>query len=225
MKLDAAASQLERWSITAREEELPAVVRRILQDCALPLHALGLRDGAQREALLQGVQVVAEEFADGGGGGVAEFVEHLKSLADRDLDPGALASGGEDAVRIMTIHGTKGLEFPVVFLLGAGKRFNARSQAAGLQCDAELGLGLRFADYPARATLVGARHHVVKRSVAGRELEEELRLLYVAATRAEERLFVDWSFVAGPVGGVEGALFQSRWIVASDFAHERAQLA
>ena len=189
-RLDGAMSQLDRWAVAAREEELLALLRRIFADSGALLLTRALRNGQQRVALLRSLQGFANQFAAAGGGGVADFVAYLEALAEEEIDPGALAAGDEDVVRIMTIHGAKGLEFPVVFLLGAGTRFNTRRQHGPLQCDAELGVGLKFADYPARATLVSARHAIIQRRVAQRELEEELRLLYVAATRARERLVV-----------------------------------
>ncbi len=189
-RLDGALAQLDGWGLVAREEELPALLLRIFQDSGALLLARALHSGEQRVALLRSLQGLATQFAAAGGGGVADFVTYLETLAEEEIDPGTLAAGNEDVVPIMTIHGAKGLEFPVVFLLGAGTRFNTRRQRETLHCSVEHGLGLKFTDYPARATLVSARHPVIQRHVAQRELEEELRLLYVAATRARERLVI-----------------------------------
>lgn len=189
-RLRAALARLDRWSRLARELELPALVRQILHDSALVLFVRGLPGGAQREANLRAMQAFAVQFAAARQGGVAEFVEYLDALAVDEVEPGALGIGEEDVVRVMTIHGAKGLEYPVVLLLGAGAKFNEQSQHEALQCDEEVGLGLRFADYPSRREVIGARHPVIRRRVAQRELEEELRLLYVAATRAREKLVV-----------------------------------
>ena len=189
-RLDAALNQLDRWAVAAREEELPALLRRIFHDSGVVLLAAALKDGAQRVTLLHALQNFAAAFATGPAAAADQFVEYLQSLADEEVAPGALAATEADVVRIMTIHGAKGLEFPVVFLLGCGAQFNRRGQHGALQCDEELGLGLRFADYPARATLCAARHHLLARRRAQRELEEELRLLYVAATRAREKLYL-----------------------------------
>ncbi len=203
VKLDAALGQLDRWARVAREAELPTLLRTILHESAWTLFAAALRDGAQRVALLEALRSFAAAYARGGEGALDGFAAHLEQLAAEEIEPAAQAPGPEDAVRVMTIHGAKGLEFPVVFLLGAGARFNTHSQARSLQCDAELGFGLRFSDYPTRATVRSARHIVVARRVAEREREEELRLLYVAATRARERLVVVGH---APVGAWEECL-------------------
>ncbi len=189
-RLAAALAQLDRWATAARDEEVPAVLRRILTDGAFALWARALPGGEQRVALLRSLQTLAENFAATGRGGVAEFVEYLVTLAEEEIEPPAPAVTDDAVVRIMTIHQSKGLEFPVVFLLAAGAGFNRKSQAAALHAAEEIGVGLRYADYETRAQVASARHLVLRRHVAQRELEEELRLLYVALTRAREQLVI-----------------------------------
>ena len=189
-RLNEAMTRLERWSAAARDEELPALLRRILRETELPLFARGLPGGAHRVAVLRALERLATTIVGAGRHGVAEFAAYLDELKDQELDPGAQVAGGEDAIRIMTIHGAKGLEFPLVFLLNSGARFNARALREPVCFDERLGLGLKFADYRARCELVSAAHHVTKYQAAARDIEEELRLLYVATTRARERLFV-----------------------------------
>lgn len=188
--LDAALQQLDRWATAAHSQELPALLRRILQESGLMLFAEGLRGGAQRVAMLQALTSFAQTFGQSRAAAVDDFVRHVEELAEHDLDPRALAPGDEDVVRVQTIHSAKGLEFPVVILLGAGTRFNRQSATDALQVDEELGLGLRFGDYRARATLTSARHRTIGQRRLQRDVEEELRLLYVAATRARELLLV-----------------------------------
>lgn len=190
VRLDGALAQLDRWAEAAREEELPALLRRVLADSGLLLLAAAQPGGAQRVALLRMMERLAADYARAGPGGVDGFVEYLESLAEQDITPAAAAAGPEDVVRILTIHGAKGLEFPVVFLLGTGTTFHPGRQRQAWQMDEETGFGLRFNDYRRRATLTSARLHVIARRAAHRELEEEMRLLYVAATRARERLVI-----------------------------------
>ncbi len=189
-KLDVAIGRLDAWSDAARVEPVAALLRRIYRDTDLPLVVEGMRGGRQRAAALQTLLNVADSFGGVGQAGLADFVDYLDALAEEDADLGTQAVGAEDVVQIMTIHAAKGLEFPVVFLLASGSTFNRMSQRHGLQCDETIGLGLRFDDYAAKATVTSPRHHVVRMRVAQRELEEELRLLYVALTRAREQVFV-----------------------------------
>ncbi|MBN2445945.1 MAG: UvrD-helicase domain-containing protein, partial [Phycisphaerae bacterium] len=189
-RLDAAMEQLERWDVSARHLELPALLRRIIRDGDLDLFAAGLPDGPRRVASLDALVRYAAAFAAGGDHGVGDFVQHLEQLAEQDLDPGAAAAGEADVINIMTVHGAKGLEFPVVLLLNAGAKFNNATLRQTLQLDERDGLGLRFVDYPRRRELQSAAFHRMCYAAQARDVEEELRLLYVAATRAREQLYV-----------------------------------
>ena len=189
-KVKTALAQLDRWCTASQEEELPELLRRIYHETGWLLFAQALPGGEHRVALLRALEGFAVDFASTGQHGVAEFDAYLEDLTAAELDPGAAVAAGENVVRIMTIHAAKGLEFPVVFLLNAGGRFNLRRGAEALQCDQATGIGLRFFDYPARTEARAARHQIIARREVARDIEEELRLFYVAATRARERLLV-----------------------------------
>ncbi len=189
-QLDAAVEQLDHWTAASRTQELPLLLRRILRDTGLVHFAQALPGGEHRIAVLRALESLAAEFAVRGQHGVAEFVEYLDALEEQDVQPAATPTTGEDVVRIMTIHAAKGLEFPVVFVLGTGAAFGRRPQRGRLLCDERRGIGIDFFDYPARANLVNAAFGLNRQALAQRELEEELRLLYVAATRARERLVI-----------------------------------
>ncbi|MCG3126926.1 MAG: ATP-dependent helicase/nuclease subunit A [Phycisphaerae bacterium] len=188
-RVQAGMSWLDELSREARLHELPTILRRIIHSSGYELFARGQRGGRHRAELLAALERYAGQFARTGLSGVHEFVEFLDDIAQRDLDLEAAVAAGEDAVRIMTIHAAKGLEFPFVFLLNAGAEFNNRRCSQAIQCD-EAGLGLRFLDYPQRRTLTTPEHPVIGQRGVQREREEELRLLYVAATRAREKLTI-----------------------------------
>jgi len=194
-RISAALRRLDEWGVAAQETEVPVLVERIIRESGLRTFALGLPGGEQRLTMLHALQNLAQTF--GGGHDVADFVEYLDTLTDEEVDPGVLAVADADVVRIMTIHAAKGLEFPVVFLLGAGHRFNSNTQRQAVLCDEAGGLGLRYADYAARGSVLNARHLVLQQRTRQRELEEELRLLYVAATRAREQLVIIGSAAEG----------------------------
>ena len=189
-EIEQAMARLESWSVAARTETLPVLLRRIIRETSLEFFARALPGGEHRAAMLQALVTMATDFARRGQNGLAEFVDRLDELDERDITPETSAAVGDDAVRIMTIHAANGLEFPVVFLLGAGTEFSRRPRRDSLECDEHGGIGLEFFDYPARTRLARAAFDVNRRKAVQRELEEELRLLYVAATRAREKLFV-----------------------------------
>lgn len=187
-RLVAADSQLNQWRMFARGAELVDVIRRIIADGALRHFALGLRGGRERVELLSALVTAARNFAQRGGAGVAEFVEYLDQLDEEDIEPEAPITTGEDAVRVMTIHASKGLEFPVVFLMNAGAKFRRSGQALALDIDG--GIGLSFTDYPDKQKLKNPASQLNGDRQRRRDLEEELRLLYVAMTRAREQLII-----------------------------------
>lgn len=189
-RLRAALERLERWREAAREEELPTLLRSILRETHHDLFARGLPNGAHRLAVLRALLDAAATFVARGQYGVGEFVQYLEQLSERELDPEAQVADDDDVVRVMTIHASKGLEYPVVFLLHAGARFNRAVLREPLHVDEAGGVGLRYTDYVRRRAVANVAFETLRRQREARDVEEELRLLYVATTRARERLFV-----------------------------------
>ena len=124
--------------------------------------------------------------------GLFHFVRYIERLKKYDTDFGEAAVAGEEKnmVRIMSIHKSKGLEFPVVFLAGMGKKFNQRDAYGTLLLDADMGAAADWLDLKLRTKTPTLKKQVLKRRLELETMGEELRILYVAMTRAKEELIM-----------------------------------
>ncbi|MBS6953728.1 MAG: helicase-exonuclease AddAB subunit AddA [Enterocloster asparagiformis] len=124
--------------------------------------------------------------------GLFHFIRYIEKLKKYDTDFGEANVAGEqaDTVRIMSIHKSKGLEFPVVFLAGMGKRFNKQDAYGSVLLDADLGLAADYLDLKQRLKMPTLKKQALKRRMELESLGEELRVLYVAMTRAKEKLIM-----------------------------------
>lgn len=160
----------------------------IYNELDLTAKCAAMQDAPQRLANLRMMLELSGRFAAGGFRGLHRFCQWLHQLAGRGGDMGA--AGADDAVRIMTIHKSKGLEFPVVFLCDTSRRFNDADLKQTVLIHPELGLGAKVYDASRRLEYPGLARNAIKQRLRREMLSEEMRLLYVALTRARERLFV-----------------------------------
>lgn len=124
--------------------------------------------------------------------GLFQFIRYVERLMKYEVDYGeaADAAEGEDAVRIMSIHRSKGLEFPVVFVCGMTKKFNFTDMRERLLFHPEAGLAMDYIDTEKRTVTPTLKKKMLKHRMTEEMLGEELRLLYVAMTRAKEKLYL-----------------------------------
>lgn len=118
---------------------------------------------------------------------LSQFLEHLQSLNGNQIPATANSAG---CVRLMSIHKSKGLEFPVVLLCGLSHGFNLSDRYDQVLCDKELGLGLAVADNVKRLRYSAISKQAISASIKKETISEELRVLYVAMTRAKDRLIM-----------------------------------
>ena len=147
--------------------------------------------GDAKKANLQLFFQLACDFEKNSIRDVSQFLEHLSALQDRGL--AGAGTSTSSAVTIMSIHKSKGLEFPVVFLCGLARAFNRESQQAQVLCDKELGVGLSVADTKNRIRYPSIAKRAISMKMASESLSEEMRVLYVAMTRARDRLIMVYS--------------------------------
>lgn len=185
----AACERLDTWRFWAQHLPTDRLLWRILSQSGLYALAGAQRDGAARQANLRLLCERAQ--ADGARASVHDFLS-VSDLANRTGDAGAARELGEndDVVRIMTLHKSKGLEFPLVILMELARNFRMPSDGELLRTDAQAGLALKRVDAERRVT----GHTVAGRALACKQARqikaEEARLLYVGMTRARERLIL-----------------------------------
>ncbi len=183
-------ARLDRWRQRARRRPLADVIWQIYEESGYLAYVEGLRDGRQRRANLLQLHEYARQFGGFRRQGLYRFLRFIDGLRDagEDLEPGTAAAPTGDVVRVMTIHRSKGLEFPIVILGELGKRFNLDDARGRILFDRQLGLALDAVDLERRISYPTLPHRLVSRSIHAESLAEELRILYVALTRAKRRI-------------------------------------
>ena len=127
---------------------------------------------------------------DNGLYGFLDYVENLSLYQTDNINPARDLSENENLVRIMTIHKSKGLEFPVVILADANKRFNNKHLRESVVFDDDLGIGINVADYENKIRLTSLKKDLITEKMTMENKREEMRVLYVALTRAINKLIV-----------------------------------
>ncbi|MCL6580849.1 MAG: helicase-exonuclease AddAB subunit AddA, partial [Firmicutes bacterium] len=189
-RLAAFLERLEEWRTRARRGPLADLVWRLLEETGYYGFAGALPNGPQRQANLRGLHDLARKFDRFSRQGLGRFLRFVDSLqkARAELGPPPALGEAEDAVTVMSVHRSKGLEFPVVVLLHLGKRLNLEDVNRSILCHRDLGLGLNVVDVGRRLAYPSLAHRALAHRVALETLAEEMRVLYVAMTRARERL-------------------------------------
>ena len=134
----------------------------------------------------------AKDYEQGSFKGLYNFIRFIDKVTKSGSDMGApkLIGENEDVIRIMSIHKSKGLEFPVVFLCGTGNWFNLTDLNDNILIHYELGLGPKYINYERKITYNTLAKEAIRCELRRELKEEEMRLLYVALTRAREKLII-----------------------------------
>ena len=148
--------------------------------------------GEERSINLQLFYQLAVDFEAGGQRDLGRFLDYLETMQNKGMLMGAEPSTA-GSVSIMSIHKSKGLEFPVVFLCGLSRSFNRESQRAQVLCDKELGIGTVATDSDRRVRYPTVSKRAIISKIGSDSVSEELRVLYVAMTRAKDRLIMTYA--------------------------------
>ena len=168
------------------------LLETVIRDFDYLQYVTAMPAGSKRRANVEMLLTKASDFEKTSYFGLFHFVRYIEQLEQYDVDFGEAGSLDEyaDVVRIMSIHKSKGLEFPITFVSGLAKRFNMQDVNQSFLMDMDYGLGTDFVDVEGRVRNKTLRKLVVSRKMREENLAEELRVLYVALTRAREKLIM-----------------------------------
>lgn len=183
---------LERWRNKALHMPIDELIWYLYTSTGYYGYAGAMPGGVQRQANLRILFERARQFEQTSYRGLFNFVNFIDRLRTSSGDMGSakILGENEDVIRIMSIHKSKGLEFPVVFLSGGGKNFNLMDINKSLLFHQELGLGPDYVDPDRRISYPSIVKLALRRKIKLETLSEEMRILYVALTRAKEKLII-----------------------------------
>ena len=193
-KVGRILGQIEQWRTDARQGSIADMIWRIYRSTNYLSFVSALPSGQARRANLLKLHDRAIQFegfvSAAGIPSLRRFVEFIEKLQEtgQDWAPAEPAASAGRAVRILSVHKSKGLEFPVVFLAELQTKFNMRDVQADCLADAEDTLGLQIIDRESNSRLRSLAHEIIAERKRAISLAEEMRILYVATTRAKSRL-------------------------------------
>ncbi|MHC4557213.1 MAG: helicase-exonuclease AddAB subunit AddA [Planctomycetota bacterium] len=193
-RLKMILDQIQQWRTVARRGNLADLIWRIYRETNFLSFVSALPNGQARRANLLKLHDRAMQFegfaSSSGVPSLTRFVEFIEKLQEsgQDWAPAEPETSAGNAVRILSVHKSKGLEFPVVFLAELESRFNMKDVQADCLADANDTLGLQIIDRKSNSKLKSIAHEVIAEQKLSMALAEEMRILYVATTRARERL-------------------------------------
>ncbi|MDF2589346.1 MAG: hypothetical protein K0S41_3187 [Anaerocolumna sp.] len=191
-KLNKFATKLEQYRDMVFYLSIHELILKVLDDTGYYNYVSAMPAGEKRKANIDMLVQRAVRFESTSYSGLFHFIRYIEKLHKYDIDFGEakIVSEDDNTVKIMSIHKSKGLEFPIVFVSGAGKSFNNQDSRSSLLIHPDLGLGPDYLNHELRVKAPTLVKKVIQKELVLENLGEELRVLYVALTRAKEKLII-----------------------------------
>lgn len=191
-KLEDFLTLFHRFRSMVKYTPIHEVIQEILDQTGYSYYVMAMPGGKRRKANIDMLISQAVRFEKGSYSGLFHFIRYMEKLQKYEVDFGEASTSGEqdNTVRIMSIHKSKGLEFPVVFLSGMNKQFNTQDLRSSIVLHADYGAGPEYIDIEKRTKVPTLIKKVIQKKAQIENLGEELRVLYVAMTRAKEKLIM-----------------------------------
>ncbi len=186
------AQKLELWRDAAQYLSLHELILLLLEGTGYYDYVTAMPAGERRRANLDMLMEKAIQFEGMSDHGLFRFIRYIEKLQKFSVDYGeaSVAGENENTIRIMSVHKSKGLEFPIVILGGAAKRFNQQDSRSRIVFHSDFGIGMDYINPELRTRTPTLVKKVFQKKIVLENLGEELRVLYVALTRAKEKLII-----------------------------------
>ena len=191
-KAAAFLEKIDRYRSYTSYMPIRELLETLVKENGYLSYVTALPMGSRRRANVEMLFTKASDFEKTSYHGLFHFIRYMEQLEKYDVDYGEaeLLDENADVVRIMSIHKSKGLEFPVTFVSGLSKRFNMQDVNSALIADVDMGIGTDYVDPQRRIRNKTLRRRIIARKMREDNLAEELRVLYVALTRPKEKLIM-----------------------------------
>ena len=191
-KIEIFLEKLEKWKSISQYMPLDEFIWQIYLDTGYYQYVGLLPNGAMRQANLKTLFEKAKQYEKASFKGLFNFIQFIDKLKKQngDLASAKLIGENEDVIRIMSIHKSKGLEFPVVFLCNSHKKFNMQDLNDNILLHQDIGFGPTIMDTARKIKYSSIAKDAIKLKMKQETLSEEQRILYVALTRAKEKLYI-----------------------------------
>ena len=176
----------------ARTRTLPELIEAIFHHTQADAVYAAMKNGGERSSNLEDFYLFAVKFYASGKADLQQFLVYLQQCEQKGLES-PRESTNDGCIQITSIHKSKGLEYPVVFLCGLSRTFNMASAKGNLLCDQHLGLGLNCVDDKNRVRYPSLSKYAISTKIKSDSISEELRVLYVAMTRPQDRLIMTYA--------------------------------
>ncbi len=192
LKIERFLINLEMWRKEQEYFSLAEFIWKIYNDTGYFNYVGLMKNGELRQANLKMLFEIAKQCENISFKGLYNFINYIEKIktSSKDMDSARVIGENDDVIRIMSIHKSKGLEFPVVILSNTGKQFNLQDLNQKILLHPELGIGVKYIDYDIQIRYDTLSKRAIRSKIKLETLSEEMRVLYVALTRAKEKIII-----------------------------------
>ena len=191
-KINQFFEKIDLWRKEQEYLSLDELIWKIYSDTGFYNYVGLMPNGDMRQANLKMLFQKAKQYESSNFKGLYNFINFIDKLqlSSGDMGSAKLIGENDDVVRIMSIHKSKGLEFPVVFLASTSKQFNLMDLNQNVLLHQEMGIGAKYIDYDKQVQYDTLSKAAIRNKILIETISEEMRILYVALTRAKEKLYI-----------------------------------